>query len=143
MTTVLFSGHPRCSILLYWNFLILKVGQYSVVFIYYILFIHSFTDGHLDHFHLSVQFSSSVISNSLQPRGLQHTRPPCPSPTPSLLKLMSVESVMPSNHLIPCHPFSFCLQSFPASESFQMSQIFASGGQSIGVSASISVGSCD
>ena len=57
----------------------------------------------------------------------------------SLLKLMSLESVMPSNHLILCHPFSSCLQSFPASGSFHMSQFFASGGQSIGVSASTSV----
>ena len=57
----------------------------------------------------------------------------------SLLKLMPIESVMPSNHLILCRPFSSCFQSFPASESFQMSQLFASGGQSIGVSASASV----
>ena len=56
----------------------------------------------------------------------------------SLLKLMSLESVMPSNHLILCHPFS-CLQSFPASGSFLMSQFFASGGQSIGVAASAQV----
>ena len=56
----------------------------------------------------------------------------------SLLKLMSTESVMPSNHLILCHPFS-CLQPFPASGSFTMSQFFTSGGQSIGVSASVSV----
>ena len=57
----------------------------------------------------------------------------------SLLKLMSIESVMPSNHFILCVPFSFCLQSFPASGSFQMSPFFASGGQSIGASASASV----
>ena len=57
----------------------------------------------------------------------------------SLLKLMSIESMMPSNHLILCIPFASCLQSFPASESFQMGQFFASGGQSIGVSASASV----
>ena len=57
----------------------------------------------------------------------------------SLLKLMSIESVMPSNHLILCHPLSSCLQSFPASGSFQMSQLFAWGGQSTGVSASTSV----
>ena len=57
----------------------------------------------------------------------------------SLLKLMSVESVMPSNHLILCHPLSFCLQSFPASGSFPVSQLFVSGGQSIGASASASV----
>jgi len=54
---------------------------------------------------------------------------------PELLKLMSIEWVMPSNHLILCCPFSSSLQSFPASGSFQMSQFFASGGQSIGVSA--------
>ena len=54
----------------------------------------------------------------------------------SLLKLMSTESVMPSNHFILCRPFSSYLQSFPESGSFQMSQFFISGGQSIGVSAS-------
>ena len=54
-------------------------------------------------------------------------------------KPMSIESVMPCNHLIVCHPLLPCLQSFPASGSFQMSQLFASGGQSIGVSASTSV----
>ena len=57
----------------------------------------------------------------------------------SLLKLMPIESEMPSNHLILCCPLLSCLQSFPASGSFQMSQFFASGGQSIGVSASASV----
>ena len=57
----------------------------------------------------------------------------------SLLKLMSIELVMPSNHLILCHPLLLLLQSFPASMSFQMSQLFTSGGQNIGVSASTSV----
>ena len=57
----------------------------------------------------------------------------------SLLKLMSIESVMPSNHLVLCCPLLLPLQSFPASGSFQMSQFFTSGGQSIGVSASTSV----
>ena len=57
----------------------------------------------------------------------------------SLLKLMSTESVMPSNHLILCCPFSSCLQSFPAAQSFPMSQLFASGGQTIGAPASASV----
>ena len=67
-------------------------------------------------------------------------QPPCPSPTPhSLLKLMSIESVMLSNHLILCRPLLLCLQSFPASGSFPMSQLFASGSQSIGISASTSV----
>ena len=56
----------------------------------------------------------------------------------SLPKPMSIESVMPSSHLICCHPFSSCPQSFPASGSFPMSQLFPSGGQSIGVSASTS-----
>ena len=55
----------------------------------------------------------------------------------SLLKRMSIEAVMPSNHLILCCPFSCCLQSFPASGSFPMSQFFAYGGQSIGASASV------
>ena len=57
----------------------------------------------------------------------------------SLLKLMSIESVMPSNHLILCHPLFSCLQSFPASGPFPMSWLFASGGQSIGASPSASV----
>ena len=57
----------------------------------------------------------------------------------SLLKPTSIGLVMPSNHLILCCPFSFCLQSFPASGSFLMSQFFISGGHSIGVSVSISV----
>ena len=53
----------------------------------------------------SVQFRSSVVSNSLRPHGLQHARPPCPSPTPGHLpRLMSIESVMPSNHIILCRP---------------------------------------
>ena len=54
--------------------------------------------------YISVQFSHSVVSNSLWSHGLQHARPPCPSPTP---KLMSIESVMPSNQLILCHPLLF------------------------------------
>ena len=57
----------------------------------------------------------------------------------SLLKLMSIDWVMPSNHLILCHPFSSCLQSFPASGSFLVSRLFTSGGQSIGASSSASV----
>ena len=53
---------------------------------------------------LSVQFSCWVVSDSLWPHGPQHARPPCPSPTPSSPKPMSIESVMPSNHLILCRP---------------------------------------
>ena len=52
----------------------------------------------------SVQFSRSVMSDSLRPHEPQHARPPCPSPTPSPPKLMSIESVIPSNHFILCHP---------------------------------------
>ena len=88
----------------------------------------------------SVQFSRSVVSNSLRPHKPQHTRPPCPSPTPR-----GHPNLCPSSRW--CHstilssviPFSSCLQSFPASGSFQISQLFASGGQSTGVSASTSV----
>ena len=88
----------------------------------------------------SVQFSHSVVSDSLQPHGLQHARPPCPSPTPRVysnscpLSWWCYPTI--SSSVI---PFSSRLQSFPASGSFQMSQLFASGGQSIGVSASASV----
>ena len=83
-------------------------------------------------------FSSSVVSDSLRPPGQQHIRLPCPSPS-LLLKLMSIESVMPSDHLILCHPLLLLLQSFPASRSFLMSQLFASGGQSIGASVAATV----
>ena len=88
----------------------------------------------------SIQFSRSVVSDSLRPHEPQHAKPPCPSPTPRV-------------HPNPCplsqwchltisssvNPFSFCPQSFPSSGSFQMSQLSTSGGQSIGVSASTSV----
>ena len=88
----------------------------------------------------SVQFSGSVLSDTLWPHGLQHTKPPCPSPTHRVY----IDSCPLSQW---CHPtisssvipFSSCLQSFPTSGSFQMSQFFASGGHSIGVSASASV----
>ena len=87
-----------------------------------------------------VQFSHSVMSDSLQPHGLQHTRPPCLSPTPGVYS-----NSRPLSRW--CHPtvsfsvvpFSSCLQSFPASGSFPMSQLFSSGSQSIGVSASTSI----
>ena len=88
----------------------------------------------------SVKFSRSVMSDSLRPHRLQHTRPPCPSPTPRVYS-----NSCPLNQW--CHPtilssvvpFSSCLQSFLASRSFQISQLFTSGGQSIGVSSSVSV----
>ena len=88
----------------------------------------------------SVQFSCSVMSDSLRPHGLLHARPPCPSPTPWVYS-----NSCPSSQR--CHttisssviPFSSRRQSFSATGSFQMSQFFASGGQSIRVSASTSV----
>ena len=92
---------------------------------------------------ISIQFSSvyfghSVISNYLWPHGLQHTRPPCSSPTPRVYSNTSIELMMPSNHPILYPPLSSCLQSFPAPGSFPMSQFFTSSGQHIGVSASAS-----
>ena len=87
----------------------------------------------------SVQFSPSVVSDSLWHHESQHARPPCPSSPGVCSNFMSIESVMPSNHLIICHPLLSCFQSFPASESFPVSRPFASGGQSIGPSASVSV----
>ena len=85
-----------------------------------------------------VQFSCSIVSNSLQSHEPHHARPPCPSPTPGVHSDLSSQW---------CHPaisssvilFSSCLQSFPASGSFPMSQFFASGGQNMGALASASV----
>ena len=88
----------------------------------------------------SVQFSRSVVSDSLWPHEPQHARPPCPSataknyPNPCPLSQWCHPAI--SSSVI---PFSSCPQSFPASGSFQMSQLFASGSQSIGVSDSTSV----
>ena len=89
---------------------------------------------------ISVQFSHSVVSDSLRPQESQHTRPPCPSPSPGVHS-----DSRPSSRW--CHPptsssvvpFSSCPQSLPASGSFPMSQLFTWGGQSTGVSASPSV----
>ena len=77
------------------------------------------------------------MSDSLWPPGLQQARLPRPSPSPSLLRLMSVESVMPSNHLILYHPLLLLPSIFPSIRVFTMSQPFVSGGQSIGTSASV------
>ena len=90
--------------------------------------------------HQSIQFTRSVVSDSLRPHELQHSRPPCPSPTPRVHS-----NSCPSSWW--CHPaissslvpFSSCPQFLPASEYFPMNQLFAWGGQSIGVSASASV----
>ena len=88
----------------------------------------------------SVQFSHSVVSDSVRPHELQHARPPCPSPSPRVHSDSRPLSQW-------CHPaisssvvpFSSCPQSLPASRSFPMSQLFAWGGQSTGVSASASL----
>ena len=90
-------------------------------------------------FYYSVQFSRSVVSDSLWPHEPQHARPSCPSPTPG-----AHPNLCPLSQW--CHPtisssvvpFFSCTQSFPASGSFQMSQLLVSSGQSIGVSASTS-----
>ena len=88
----------------------------------------------------SVQFSCSVVSDPLQPHEPQHARPPCPSPTPKVyLNSYSLSRWCHPTISSSVVPFSSFLQSFPASESFPMSQLFASGDQSIGVSASTSV----
>ena len=88
----------------------------------------------------SVQFIHPVVSDSLQPHESQHTRPPCPSPTPRVYAnscpLSRLFHPTISSSVV---PFSSCSQSLPASGSFPMSQLFAWGGQSIGVSASASV----
>ena len=83
----------------------------------------------------SVQFSCSVVSVSLQPHGLQHTRFPCPSPTPGPFPVRRWCHLTSSSVI----PFFSCLQFFPHQGSFSMSQLFTSDGQSIGASASASV----
>ena len=130
-------GLLHCRQILYW-----LIYQRSPEFCVY------FIKKHLVNFTIlfacecisSFQFSHSVVSNSLQPHKLQHARPPCPSPTPEVHSNSCSLSRW-------CHPaisssvvpFSSCPQSLPASGSFPMSQLFAWGGQSAGVSASASV----
>ena len=137
---------------------------YSIAWISHSLLILSTVDGHLSSsslglswmvllwtllfrssdaplctfFCLLVLFSRSVLSGSLQPHG--HTRLPCPSPSPRACST-SCPLTQWCHPAIPFSvvPFSSCTQSFPASGSFQMSQLFASGGQSIGASDSASV----
>ena len=87
----------------------------------------------------NIQFSHSVVSDSLRPHGLQHARPLCPSPSPGVCQVhvhWISDAIQPSHPVV---PFSSCPQSFPTSESFPMSQFFSSGGQSIGASAWASV----
>ena len=110
------------------------------MYTYMCVYVYTNTYMYIHVYMYLVQFSRSVVSDTLRPDELQHARPPCPSPTPG---------VHPNSCPLSwwCHstisssivPFSSCLQSFPASGSFPMSQLFTSGGQSIGVSASTSV----
>ena len=110
----------------------LTICMYVCVYIY--------THTHIYDRHINVQFSCSVVSDSLRLHETQHARPPCPSPTPGVYPdscplsrwwhLTISSSVFPS---------SSCLQSFPTSGIFQMSGFFALAGQNIGVSASTSV----
>ena len=122
---------PRCDVTLHsWAWvLFFRVRNIFVLFSFLLLL----SGG-------SVQFSRSVVSDSVQPRGLQHARPPCPSSTPGICSKSCPSSWW-------CHPtlsssvvpFSSCLHSFPESGSFQMSQPFAAGGQGIGAPTSASV----
>ena len=99
---------------------------------------HTYNEISIHWRHMSLLFSCSVVSNSFWPHGLQHARLPCPSPSPG-----ACSNSCPSSQW--CHPtisssvisFSSCLQSFPASVSFPMSWLFASGGQRIEASASV------
>ena len=113
---------------------------YIPVFIFSTLLNYHIADAIKSNLQCSVQFSHSVMSDSLQPHESQYARPPCPSPTPGVYP-----NSCPSSRW--CHPaisssvvpFFSCPQSLPASGSFPMSQLFTSGGQSIGVSALASV----
>ena len=121
--------------------LIIKHRNPYQKYAYNVLYIHFFKKQLMKRSSVSsVQFSRSVVSDSLRPHESQHTRPPCPSTIPGVYP-----NSCPSSQW--CHPtisssvihFSSYPQSFPASGSFQMSPLFASCGQSIGVSASTSV----
>ena len=111
----------------------LQEYTYSVALIFQRLWLFHFV------MFILVQFSCSLLSDSLQPHGLQHARLPCPSPIPKACSNSCPLSGWCHQIILSSFvPFS-CFQSFPASGSFQMSQFFTLGGQSIGVSASASV----
>ena len=117
---------------------------YSVIWMYHNLCNQYAIVGYLSCIHLSpfssVQFSCSVVLDSLQPHGLQHARPPCPLPTPAVHpNPCPLSQWCHPTISSPVIPFSYSPQSFPVSGSFQMSQPFTLGGQRVGVSASTSV----
>ena len=134
------SSSPYIAVLFlpssYLSFLVFSLSL--VFFFYNILFL--FHEGsHLKN-HFSLLFSCSVMSDSFLLRGLQHTRLPCPSVSPWVCSNSRPLSWWCHPITLPSVvPFSSCLQSFPASGSFPMSWLFASGGQSSGASASASV----
>ena len=106
---------------------------YTCIFIvYHVLYSYAFYTC-LPPFFWSVQFSHSVVYDSLQP--LQHAQLPCPLPTPRAVKLMSIESVMPSNHLILCCSLLLLPSVFPSIRVFSSESALASGSQRIGGSA--------
>ena len=113
--------------------------RYHSVVIWLYLCTKPTCDKHRGRWFSSVQFNRSVMSDSLQPHESQHARPPCPSPTPGVHSDSSPSSQWCHPAISSVVPFSSGPQSLPASESFPMSQLFAWGGQSIGLSASASV----
>ena len=156
-----FSLHPLltrnlisfsiCLLNCSWPTKLCKFLKYNIMDIYGYKSICTLQNNHCDKFsyHLSpyeditissVQFSHSVMSDSLRPHEPQHARPPCPSPTPGVhpnscpLSWWCYTTILSS-----VIPFSSCPQSFPASGSFPLSRLFSSGGQSTGVSALASV----
>ena len=111
-------------------FIYMYIYMYMCIYIYIYIYMK----------YLLLSFSHSVVSDFLKPHGLQHTRLLCPSPTPRVC-LNSCPLIWWLHPTVSSSvvAFSSCLQSFPASGSFLMSQLFASGGQSIGASPSASV----
>ena len=131
---------PDISLLVYRNTTDFCVILYPATLIHLLISSNSFFWLSLRIFYVSVQFSHSVISDSLRPHGLQHARLPCPSPNPGAYSnscpLSRWYHPTISSFVV---PFSSCFQPFPASGSFLMSQFFALGGQRIGALASTSV----
>ena len=109
------------------------VGKFTQLFSFLFIFIFWL------HCMTSVQFSCSVMSDSLRPHRPQHARPACPSPTRSLLKLISIESVTPSNHLILCRPLLLLPSIIPSIRVFSNESAFCIRWPKIGVLASTSV----